>query len=80
MEDDVAAAAAGGHPVGGGDFGGHAAGQGGHDRRRGRRVAQVRRMVEQRPLIVGVQCLPQMRVHQHHIAADSQHSARIAPV
>jgi len=37
-------------------------------------------MVEQRPLIVGVQCLPQTGVHQHHVAADRQHSARIAPV
>ena len=37
-------------------------------------------MVEQRPLIVGVQRLPQMGVHQHHVAAHSQHPARIAPV
>src|SRR4051812_31828007 len=42
---------------------------------RGRGVKQIRGVFEQSDLIIGVEHLAQVAVHQQHVTADRQHSA-----
>ena len=75
MEDDVGPAADL-RTVGDGDLGERSAGQ---DNPRGSGRSgrkQIRRVFEQCDLVIGVECLAQIAVHEHGFAADREHTPR----
>src|SRR5690242_18510610 len=74
MENDVRSATADLGMVDNRDAGGRSTRQYRWQMSRGGGVKQIRGVFEQGDLIIGVECLAQIAVHQQHVTADCQHT------
>src|SRR5215208_854549 len=74
MENDVRPATADLRMIDNRDAGGRSTRQYRWRMSRGGGVKQIRRVLEQGDLIIGVECLARVAVHQQHVTADCQHT------